>query len=369
MLRAMRHFSRTRMLSLAAPSCSLVLLAFGCAHGSEQAAKPALRTSTETPQAAPESAPRVRRDFPRDALYRELVTAIDAENALGPSDAACLLARNEDGYRFAGEPAPAIHPLPESSDDLDDALRSGASLRVLTRHGSFGPEKASLGLAALTEAPPTRAATVLLVTDQAYYVKALSESAMQVASDAQEAAAQAKAHAQGGTLYVAAEGRVALSEVYDLLATLSDFPGPVVLAAPLPRDAVLPAQAKPSELPPRCPDGLPETDELSGDLPVAEISAGVAPLKERVPDCLIHADGPAAAGDRLTLAFRIDSRGQVIDACVVASESNDARLASCVLGLARELRFSAPSPRGVVDVELPLVVKPAGTPIEAPVCR
>ena len=359
-----------RPLPSVLPAYSAVLALCSCAH-----APPASSTATSASAQAPEPASAqaapapVSRDFTRDALYRELVEALDAEKTLGPADAPCLLGRSASGFHFAGEASAALHPLPASTDDLDDRLRAGGSVRMLTRHGSFGPEGATLGFAALTQAVPTRAAVLIVVTDQAYYVRGLTEPSTLALDGAAQAAAEAKARGKGATLYVAGEGRVALANVYDLLAALSDFEGLVVLAAALPSDVVLPAPPAPSELAPRCADGLPETDALSGDLPVAELNAGMAPLRERVPDCLAQADGPAAAGDRLTLALRIDARGVVSDACLVSSEANDARLTSCVLALARELRFARPSPPGVVDVELPLTVRPHASTPQAAVCR
>jgi hypothetical protein len=354
MLPAMRTIFRAGPLSRGyLPShAALFTTIVGCAHAAEPKAPTAAPPSTGASEPVQgSSAPSATRDFPRDADFRELVLALDDEKALGPAEASCLLARTDRSFRFRGPSGVALHPLPPNADDLDDAMREAPALRVLTRHGSFGAANATLGFVALTQAQPMRNAAVLVVTDRGYYLRTLTDAQAVYSEQAAQVLEQARSKAAGSTLYVSAEGRVALTTVYDLLEALVGFPAPVVLAAALPSDVVLPAPAKGVSEVARCPDGLPETDAMSGDLPVADLQQGMT-----------------ASGDRLTLAMRVDANGRVSDACIVASEANDPALSACVLVRAHGLTFPKPSPSGVVDVELPLTIRPEAVVTPAPVC-
>jgi hypothetical protein len=340
----------------------LMLALAGCAASAAPA------TPSTTPAAsAPAPALSASRELPRGASYGELVAALDLEDSLTPSAARCLLARSGDGHRFEGTPSVALHPLPGTADELDSLLHGGAA-RLLTRHGSYGKAEANLGFVALSEAPPTRSALLVVITDRALYARTL-DGAPRVVNELATLTAQLRELSPGATAYVAAEARVPIARVYEVLAALSTLDAPVVLAMALPPDVTLPVPPPPGERAQRCPDGLAATDALEGDLPVAALQEGIAPLRERAPDCLRRAEGPGAAGGRLTIALRIDPVGRVGDACVVASDADDDTLASCLLSLARELRFAAPSPGGVVDAELPLVLKPDSGGVQKPVCE
>jgi TonB family protein len=340
-------------------------LAAGCAAGAstEAAGKP-----TSAPPASAPPALSASRDLPRGATYGELVAALDLEDSLTPSAARCLLARTSDGLRFEGTPSVALHPLPDTAADLD-RLVHGTSARVLTRHGSYGSAQASLGVVALSDGPPTRGALLLALTDRALYLRTLEAADARVVDDLAKLPALVAEVARDASVYVAAESAVPVARVYEVLRALAPQSAPVVLAMVLPDEVTLPAPPQSAEAPRRCPDGLGETDALQGDLPVAALQEGVAPLRERAADCLRRAEGPGAAGGRMTLALRVDGEGRVSDACVVASEANDAALESCVVTLARDLRFQPPSPPGVVDAELPLSLKPASGAAQKPVCE
>jgi hypothetical protein len=340
----------------------LTLALAGCA------ASAAPVTPSATPAAsAPVPALSASRELPHGARYGELVATLDLEDSLTPSAARCLLARSGAGHRFEGTSSVALHPLPATADELD-SLVHGSAARVLTRHGSFGKAEANLGFVALSEAPPTRTALLVVITDRALYARTL-DGAPRVVNDLRSLPAQLRELAPDATTYVAAEAAVPIARVHEVLAALAALESPVVLAMALPPEVTLPAPPAPAERAARCPDGLAATDALEGDLPVAALQDGIAPLRERAPDCLRRAEGPGAAGGRLTIALRIDAAGRVGDACLVASDSDDDALASCLLGVARELRFSAPSPAGVVDAELPLVLKPESSGLQKPVCE
>jgi hypothetical protein len=345
---------------------AFVMLAgfLGCAHATTAAPqKPAADA-----KAAGVAAPAPTRDFPRDAPYRELVTALAAELVSPPETSHCLLAGNAQGYRFAGDASVALHPLPDMVDNLDDVVRDANALRVLTRHGSFGSVEATLAFVALTDAPATHGAVVLAITDRALYVRGTHDGTALPVRDLEELVSMLTPLVKDATLYVAAEPRIPLSKLYETLSRLKGLPAPVVLATALPSDVVLPTASTAHSAPLRCPDGLPETSAVTGDLSVDALTRGLAPLKDQGMTCLKQADGPGSAGGRLRLALRIDAHGKVSDACLVTSDVEDDALASCVLGQAVALRFDAPSPQGVVDAELPLALRPDSVPAQPPVC-
>jgi len=118
----------------------------------------------------------------------------------------------------------------------------------------------------------------------------------------------------------------------------------------------------------RCPDGLSETDQPEGDLALDALLGAVTPLKQQAPDCLTRGGARGAAGGKLTIALRIDAQGKVNESCVRADELGDPAIAACVLELTHGLAFPAPQPAGVVDAELPLVLRPHSAPAQAPVC-
>jgi hypothetical protein len=118
----------------------------------------------------------------------------------------------------------------------------------------------------------------------------------------------------------------------------------------------------------RCPDGLPATDAPEGNLPLPTLTAGIAPLKEQAPDCLGRGDARGAAGGQLAIALRVDARGKVEQACLARDELGDAAVAACVIDLARRLSFAPPSPSGVLDLELPLLLRPSVRAGQRPIC-
>ena len=167
--------------------------------------------------------------------------------------------------------------------------------------------------------------------------------------------------------FVTAEAQVPVREVYALLEELHRLGARTAFAVNLAPNTPLPAEPAPASVQ-RCPDGLSETSEPEGNLELDALLAGVGPLKERAPDCLTRGGAQGAAGGRLTVAMRIDAQGRVKESCMRADELGDPAIAACVLELTRGLAFPAPSPAGVVDAELPLVLRPHSAPAQAAVC-
>jgi hypothetical protein len=96
--------------------------------------------------------------------------------------------------------------------------------------------------------------------------------------------------------------------------------------------------------------------------------AGIAPLKERAPDCLLRGDARGAAGGRLTIAFRVAADGRVQEACISSDELGDPGVAACVVDLARTLRFAPLAAGGVLDLELPILLRASSRAIQRAAC-
>jgi hypothetical protein len=239
---------------------------------------------------------------------------------------------------------------------------------VLTPWGTYGSAPSPLAFASLTAFPPLRDAIVLTITDRGVSLRSTAASGTLQA----ELAPQAKSLSALGSLdgvvaFVAAEASVPMREVYELLEELNRLGARTAFAVNLAPGTPLPAPA-PAASVQRCPDGLSETTAPEGNLELDALLGGVNALKERAPDCLSQGGAQGAAGGKLTLAMRIDAQGRVAESCVQRDELGDPVIAACVLELTRGLTFPAPQPAGVVDTELPLVLRPHSAPAQAPVC-
>jgi hypothetical protein len=348
---ALRRSSRVFLMVLA-----------GCAHA-PVSAPPA---SPEPAEAAPAASPAVAtRELAESATYADLVRSaglldgVDAPNA-------CLLAREAGAFRLAAEVRGGLRPLPAPAAELDDLLQSGTTVQVLTPWGRYGDARAPLALASLTAFPPAPRALALLLTDRGVSVRGVTESAQTGTVSPDNLATLGSL--DGVAVFVTAEAQVSVEQLYELLEELTRLRANVALAVDLATVASLPAAAAPAQVA-RCPDGLPETAALGGDLSRDALLAGLSPLQEHAPACLTQgASAAGAAGGKLVLGLRIDERGAVSETCVVADQLGDSGVAACVLNLARGLRFEPPSPPGLVDVELPLLLRPHSSPAQAAVC-
>jgi hypothetical protein len=68
------------------------------------------------------------------------------------------------------------------------------------------------------------------------------------------------------------------------------------------------------------------------------------------------------------VGLRIDAAGKVVVACVARDELQDDAVAGCVTELAHRLTFPPPSPSGVVDVELPVALRPGPRVLQPALC-
>jgi len=340
----------------------------GCA-----AAQPTPHSAPPSDTQAAKRAP--SRDLGKDASFADLVAAIAAEESALLTPRRCLLARSDTGFRLEAELAAAIHPISPPIEDLDPILLRSREAQVLSRWGRHGVSLSTLKLAGLTDAPPTRGAEVLILTDQGAYLRTTGEAPLTPGSARPDAQITTLLGASAATfanltLFVTAESNVSVARLSAVLDELFlRYPGPVVLALALAPDTVLPAPRATTAAARRCPDGLSDSQGLEGDLAVSALTDGLSPLRPRAASCLEHADAGGAAGGRLLLGLRIRPDGSVEQACMIADETQDDALAACVLAAAHDLHFAAPSPPGFVDVELPLLLRANSAPAQPAVCE
>lgn len=320
-----------------------------CAQHSAAPTKQPAQPAGAGPAAA-RAAPRELEDTASFADLVRLAAQLDGQPAQG---AACLLERDARVLKLAGEVTSALRPLPQPSDDLEPALERNVTVNLLSLFGRHGDVPGALTFAAFSAAPPTREAAALIATDHGYYVRGTSAGAPTLNRQPLAAALSAVSAQRGATLFVAAEAHVPLADLMQVLAALGEHAQPAVLAVNLAPNTALP-EPRAVHGDALCPEGLGDTDAPQGELSVAALQGGLAALREHAADCLSEADARGAAGGRLELALRIGPAGQVEAACVTSDETADAHLRACLLGQARKLTFPAPSPRGSVDVQLPL---------------
>lgn len=313
------------------------------------------------------------RSLAGDATYADL---LDAARGLDQrrdtaSDAGCLLGGGGDAWRLAADLAPAIRPLPEADGDLDTRLSAGVGeVTVLTRWGPLGTGHAEgIALTAVTTTLPTASssARVWFVTERGIYERS---------SDGDVGATEptAEPDVDGlSTLFIAAEAGLPLSRLAEVLAMAPpQLAGHIGLAVSLAEGTRLPEPAaeNAAEGVPICPEGVPPLAEEApyGSLRADQLRSRLGPLRERAAICVSTATGPGAAGGRFDVAVRIDAEGAVQDACVQSDSADDPALRACLVRALRDLRFDAPSPPGVVDVALPLVLSPAAAQRQTPLC-
>jgi hypothetical protein len=370
MLRPMRHRA-------ARPPGRAVLLSLSLLLGCVRSAPPTTSPRSEDPSTgAPATAPvatgaQGERALGATSVFADLVRQAEPlEGAdLSASEAAyaCLLARAEPGFTLKAPVHQALRPLPQPASDLGGALKQARSVQVLTPWGRYGAES-SLVLASFTAFTPARRGLAVLLTRDGVSVRDSAPDGDASIDNAPVDSLAAWDLPEDAVVFVTAEAQVPLSQVYRVLETLARRRASVALATVLPPHTRTPSAASPSAATKACPDGLLAIEAVEGDLSRDAILFGLSPLRERAPDCLLRGEAPGAAGGLLELALRIDPSGQVSEACLLRDEVADAAVGACVLELARSLRFSPPSPAGVVDVQLPLVLRPHSTPAPAPVC-
>lgn len=353
----------------------LTLLCFGCAPAhapvvTSLSAADAASTRGGAPATRP--ATEAREVVRRKDSYAELVrSATELENAQRETRA-CLLQEVSSGYRLRAAVSSAVRPLPAPPEDLDEALKNAERVELLSAWGRYGDGNGKLALAAFTGSAPAHDALAVLLTDRGIALRGPSGS--QVAPlDGLDvprllAALNALDARSSASVFLAAEARVPLTQVYGVLTALAEQQREVVLAVPLSSNTTLPLPASATAKVPLCGDGLSATDAAEGSLPAGTLMAEVAPLREHAADCLARGDARGAAGGKLSLALRVAADGHVQEACITRDELADAAVLSCVIGLASQLRFTPPSPSGVVDLELPIVLRASPQAVQHPTC-
>lgn len=296
------------------------------------------------------------------------------------SDAGCLLRGSGAGspFRLEADIAVAVRPLPDAPPDLDARLgATGLGIRALTRWGSLGAGD-DLALVVFTSTPPVSApsAVLLAITDRGAFVIPIGTSRERMGPvPLAEALSRVAARTEGdpAPIVVTAEEGVSLAILREALTGLSaSVAGLVALAVPLAEGTRLPPDpaAQADNLDGACPDGLPEPapGAAFGDLPPAAILEGLRPLRDGAAQCFANTTGRAASGGRVGISVRIGADGAVIAACVSDDGIGDPGLRSCLVELARASRFPAPSPAGIVDAVLPLVLRPDDSMRQRPIC-
>ncbi|HEY6876409.1 MAG TPA: hypothetical protein VI299_00235 [Polyangiales bacterium] len=302
--------------------------------------------------------------LPPDATFADLVRAA-AELLEADRPASCLLAREPTGFQLRAELAASLRPLPLPAEDLGAWLKQSDRVELLSAWGRHGDGSAKLALVSFTLAAPAREAVAIIATSRGLSVRGASGTGLPARDqlDVTQASA-AIAQLPDALVFVAAEARYPVAQLAELLGALAARE--VTLAVNLSDDTSLRPRAPVRVT--RCPEGLPTTQEPEGALPTDQLLAAVAPLKEAAADCLLRGEARGAAGGRLTVGLRIDARGQVSHACVVHDELHDDATASCVTELAHRLSFPPPSPAGVLDVELPVSLRPGARVVQPPLC-
>jgi hypothetical protein len=308
-----------------------------------------------------------------EASFAELVHSAGQLDGRARPPAACLLARTASGFVLGGEVAAAVRPLPPAPDELDEVLKSVERVELLSAWGRHGDGNGKLALVGFTASAPARSAVALILTDQGLSLRGASGSAVTPRDGLDRNAALAALAALSSretapTIFVSAEASIALRDVYALLEVLSLRGLEVVLSVSLATNTTLPLPASATAQVSRCEDGLSATDAPEGSLSSGDILAGIAPLKESAPDCLLRGDARGAAGGRLTVSFRVAANGRVQEACIAHDELGDPGVLACVIDIARALSFAPPSAGGVLDIKLPIVLRASSRAVQRAAC-
>jgi hypothetical protein len=343
----------------------LLLSLCACAQHRAGTAPVAPVAAADHAAAQPTAARAAVRELDLDASYADLVRLAAQLDGQPAQETGCLLVRAAHRLQLSGEVTSALRPLPQPSDDLETALERAVSVNLLSLYGRHGDVPGAPTFAAFSTAPPTRTAAALIATDHGYYLRGTSAGAPVLNRQPLAAVLAALGTQASATLFVAAEAHVPVGELVQTLDALAARAQPAVLAVNLAPNTALP-EPRPARSDALCPGGLADTDAPQGELEMAALQAGLISLRERAADCLGQAGAAGAAGGKLELALRIGATGTIEAACVTSDETGDAHLRACLLDLTRKLTFPAPSPRGSVDVQLPLALRArasAATPL------
>lgn len=342
----------------------LTLSSIACAPAQRPAASRKPRAETAT------AAPQVTDQLSSEARFADLVRSAAELEARQRPGSGCLLAPLAGGgYQLRAELALAVRPLPLAPDDLDEALKSVERVELLSAWGRHGDGNGKLALVGFTASRPTAEAVALVMTDRGLSLRGASGSPVTPRDELTLTDALAALPAgDSSTVFVAAEAGRPVRELASVLEGLTQQGREVVLAVSLSLNTTLPLPTSATAKVTRCQEGLSATDAPEGSLPNEALSAGVAALRDGAPDCLLRGDARGAAGGRLSVALRVAANGRVQEACIASDQLGDPGVAACVIELAQALSFPPPSPTGVIDLELPIVLRPSPRPPQRALC-
>lgn len=355
-----------RLLSFSLLTCLPLLACSPKAHEPAPASPAALAPSA---RAAPVSFAAPSRILEEGARYVDLVRTAGALDAsTEPPGPACQLRQADGHYTLASELAAAVRPLPLPAEELNAALKSAGGVELLSAWGRYGDGDGSLALVSFSPHAPARKAVALLLTDRGVSLRSASGAGTlrHDELDVSSALAALAGH-EDVLVFVAAEAAVSVAAIHDVLTGLSERGFAAALAVNLASGTTLPPPA--AARVPRCSEGLPETSAPEGELDPSALARGLEPLKQLLPECLARGDAPGAAGGRVSVGFRINDSGRVQEACIRGGDIEDSGVLSCVIELAQRLSFVPPVPSGVVDIELPLALRPSSSSPPALVCE
>ena len=357
----------------------MLVLALSACGGASSATPPARDATNATPPANRANASRDGlRDLGADATFADVVRAARAlSKQAPPAPTHCLLSSKPPGYSLGAELMSALDPIPDPPAELDGALQNNPGrLGALSAWGVLGAPDASVVLASFTEIAPQDLQanpSALLLTETGVYLRSAARPSTEADGPLTADAAVNRLIEDGtlgiGPLFVSAEAAVPLATVAALLQALPSDRS-IALAVALPPGTKLPApDAQLGAL--ACPDGLPEVSDerAEGNLDASSLSAALRAVVPNAERCLGNARGPGRAGGLLMVALRIGPNGAVEHACAVGGDLTDPSLVACVIDVARNARYPAPSPAGFVDVHAPLRLSPAPWPKLAAFCH
>ncbi|MBX3248634.1 MAG: hypothetical protein KF901_15765 [Myxococcales bacterium] len=309
------------------------------------------------------------------ATVQDLVRAAQRldERGAGESDAGCLLRGGAAGgaWRLEGSVALPIRPLPAPPDALTPRLTGRGPVQLLGVWGRRG--SGTLTLAVLTATTPRRGSDVVLfVTGEGAHLRRTDREVTREEAGPHAAAALAARLAAMETparVIVTGDAALPLASLRPFLVAL---PASLeaAFAVALPSNVQLPAAAAPlASDAGLCLDGLPPSTEREGELPVRVLLEAIDAARPALRECLSLAPPEAAAGGRLEVSFRVAADGGVADACARADAIGDPGVRACVLQAIGAMQLSPPSPAGVVDVVVPLLLVPDPSLAQRPLCE
>ncbi len=364
-------------------ACSTLWSSCG-APSPEETTPDELQFEEPTPEPAPAEETRMPEPVasPRalgpTATFAELTAAARTldEQLAGDVESDCLLRGTGElgaAFRLEADLAVAVRPLAQPPADLADVVEQrGGKVAVLSRWGPRGETDDALVISSFTSTPPvTGVALVVFVTERGVYQRLTSgELSPELAGPfplRRLETSLPSARPRGADVFVTASAGTSLTRLREALLFV---PPGVVAALAVSLDSTVrpPATNTRGNRAGMCPDGLPASDVERGELDVERLRDALPPLTEAGARCFTTTRAESATGGRVEVAFRVSPDGSVDHACAVRDELGDAQLRECVLRAVRALRFPEPS-GGAVDVQLPILLRPAERPAPAMICR